>query len=275
MKLFFIQSTGIVLLLIFLFSECHRVPITGRKQFDFVPEGEVVSLAEQQYSEFLKEHQVITGTADAEMVQRVGRNIANAVEKFCAENGLQDRVKGYKWEFNLVKAPQVNAFALPGGKVVVYTGIIPVTHGDAGLATVLGHEIGHVVARHGSERMSQQLFTQLGGTALSVALADKPTLTRDLFLASYGMGTQVGILLPYSRKQESEADHLGLIFMAMAGYDPHQAIDFWERMNKMAQEANTPALLSDHPSNSTRIENLKKELPEAIKYYHPILSNKK
>lgn len=201
------------------------------------------------------------------MVKTVGHKIQGAVEKYMKDNNLSDRLNGYNWEFNLVESNEVNAWCMPGGKVVVYTGILPITQNAGGLAVVMGHEIAHAVARHGDERMSQALLTQLGGVALSVALKDQPEKTQQLWMAAFGAGTQVGVLLPYSRLQESEADHLGLIFMSMAGYDPHIAVDFWGRMAKMNQGQKPPEFLSTHPSDQSRIEKIKSELPEAMKYY--------
>jgi len=200
------------------------------------------------------------------MVKRVGTNIQHAVEEYLAQNNLSNRLEGYKWEFNLVEDEQVNAWCMPGGKVVVYTGILPVTKNEIGLAVVLGHEIAHAIAEHGNERMSQGLIQQLGGAALSVALRDKPQLTRDLFLTAYGVGSTVGILA-YSRTQESEADHLGLIFMAMAGYNPGEAVNFWQRMADMNKGSKPPEFLSTHPSDETRINDIKNWLPDALKYY--------
>lgn len=246
---------------------CSTVPITGRKQLNIIPAPQILSMSFQQYDQFLKEHKVITGTPEARMVERVGRKIQKAVEQYFALKGMSNRLSGYEWEFHLVEDKQVNAWCMPGGKVVVYTGILPITKNEVGLAVVLGHEIAHAVAEHGNERMSQGLMVQLGGMALSKALESKPELTRNLFLTAFGVGAQVGVLLPFSRLQESEADHLGLIFMAMAGYNPQEAIKFWERMASMSKGSKPPEFLSTHPSDETRIKNLKKLLPEAMKYY--------
>ncbi len=262
-----IKSFAIVTL-VFILMACATVPITGRKQLNLIPASQMLTMSFQQYDQFLKEHKVITGTPQAKMVERVGRRIQKAVERYFAERGMSHHLKGYHWEFHLVEDPQVNAWCMPGGKVVVYTGILPVTKTEAGLAVVLGHEIAHAVAEHGNERMSQALMVQLGGLALSKALEDKPKETQQLFLTAFGVGTQVGVLLPFSRTQESEADHLGLIFMAMAGYDPHEAVNFWQRMVKMSKGKNPPEFLSTHPSDETRVRQLKKWLPEALKYYH-------
>ena len=255
-----------VFVLIFLLA-CSTVPITGRRQLNIIPAQQILSMSFQQYDQFLNEHKVIKGTAEARMVERVGRKIQKAVEQYFASKGMSNRLSGYEWEFHLVEDAQVNAWCMPGGKVVVYTGILPITKNEVGLAVVLGHEIAHAVAEHGNERMSQGLMVQLGGLALSKALEQKPEATRNLFLTAFGIGAQVGVLLPYSRLQESEADHLGLIFMAMAGYNPRDAIKFWQRMAKMSAGNKPPEFLSTHPSDETRIKNLKKLLPEALKYY--------
>ena len=256
-----------VLLGLLFAAGCSTVPITGRKQLNMISSQEMMSLSNQQYDDFLKEHKLSTDKQAAYMVQRVGKRIQNAVTRFLVAQNRADLLTGYDWEFNLVEDKQANAWCMPGGKVVVYTGILPVTKDETGLAVVLGHEIAHAIARHGSERMSQELVRQLGGMALDVALKDKPAETRNLWLAAYGVGTQVGAILPYSRVHESEADHLGLIFMAMAGYDPHYAPEFWERMVKLNKGPKPPEILSTHPADETRIANLKKWIPEAMKYY--------
>jgi predicted Zn-dependent protease len=245
---------------------CSTVPITGRRQLSLIPESEMISLSLTQYGQFLKENKVSTDQAKTNMIRRVGERIAKAVETYMAQQGLSDNLKGYQWEFNLVEDKTVNAWCMPGGKVVVYTGLLPVTQNDEGLATVLGHEIAHAVARHGSERMSDQMLVQLGSTSLSAALSSKPQQTQAMANAAFGIGSQVGILLPFSRKQESEADHMGLIFMAMAGYNPNTSVAFWQRMEQQTKSS-TPEFLSTHPVNSTRIAKIKKELPEAMKYY--------
>ncbi|HEX2868108.1 MAG TPA: M48 family metallopeptidase [Ignavibacteriales bacterium] len=251
-----------------LFSlECSTVPLTGRKQLDLVPASQMLSMSFQQYDQFLKQNKLSTDANATAMVKRVGTRIQHAVEKYFADNNLSDQLKGYQWEFNLIESKEVNAWCMPGGKVVVYTGILPLTQDESGLAVVLGHEISHAVAKHGDERMSQALLTQLGGVALQVALRNKPQQTQQLFLAAFGAGAQVGILLPFSRTQESEADHLGLIFMSMAGYDPHTAVPFWERMMAQSKGA-PPEFLSDHPSDQNRINAIKNEIPEAMKYFN-------
>jgi predicted Zn-dependent protease len=261
------RLVGMGLLLVFA-SACSSVPITQRKQLNLVPESTMLSLSQQQYEEFLDTHEVIHDTPESEMVKRVGHNIAQAVEKFMADRNQSDQLAGYHWEFNLVASDEVNAWAMPGGKVVVYSGLLPITKTEAGLATVIGHEVAHVIAQHGNERMSQQLVTQMGGQALSALLASQPEAAQTLWMQVYGVGAQVGVMLPYSRLQESEADHLGLIFMAMAGYDPHAAVGVWERMAQLSG-GGVPEFLSTHPTDQTRIQNIEKELPEAMKYYRP------
>lgn len=247
---------------------CAQDEMTGRRQFNVVPASAMHSMSFQSYSEFLEKHKLSTDAKQTEQVKRVGNRIANAVETYCQQRGWQERLRGYKWEFNLVEDEAVNAWAMPGGKVVVYAGLLPVAENETGLAVVMGHEIAHAVAKHGAERMSQQLVANFGTIALDKALAEKPEQTKNLFLMSYGVGTQVGVLLPFSRLHESEADRLGLIFMAMAGYDPQVAVDFWGRMAAAKEGKDKPLeLLSTHPSDETRISNIKRHLPEAMRYY--------
>jgi predicted Zn-dependent protease len=264
-------SLSMVGLLLIVAVSCSTVPVTGRRQLSLIPSSEMLSMSFQQYGDFLKENKVSTNKAQVELVKKVGNRIKDAVEKYMTEHGLQDRLKGYAWEFNLVENKEVNAWCMPGGKVVVYTGILPVTRDEGGLAVVLGHEIAHAVAEHGSERMSQQMLAQLGGAALSEALKTKPQQTQQIWMGVFGVGAQYGLLLPYSRTQESEADHLGLIFMAMAGYDPNLALDFWQRMAAQSKGSAPPELLSTHPSDETRIAQIRDLLPEALKYYKPTM----
>jgi predicted Zn-dependent protease len=257
---------------IFIFSfvaiSCSTVAITGRKQLNIIPDTEMLSMSFQQYDEFIRTNKISADVNNTNMVKRIGFNVQNAVQRYFAENNMSDRLNGYNWEFNLVESPDVNAWCMPGGKVVVYTGILPLTQDEAGLAVVMGHEVAHAIAEHGGERMSQILLTQLGGIALSEALGSQPQQTRDLWLGVYGLGAQVGVLLPYSRTHESEADRLGLVFMAIAGYDPNVAVGFWERMAAQKQGQAPPEFLSTHPSDKTRIEDIKKNLPEAMKYFN-------
>jgi len=252
---------------VFLMCSCQTVPVTGRQQVSLVPASTILPMSFNSYSDFLSKHKVIESTPQAQSVKRVGSRIQYAVERYMSEKRMSDRLGGYKWEFNLVDDKQVNAWCMPGGKVVVYSGILPVTVDEAGLAVVMGHEIGHAIANHGGERMSQELLAQMGGMALSEAISSKPQETQKLFLGAYGLGSQVGVLLPYGRLQESEADHLGLIFMAMAGYDPREAVDFWKRMAAKKQGSAPPEFLSTHPADATRIRDIDRLIPEAMTYY--------
>lgn len=260
------QFVYLLSILLFLFS-CQTVPITGRQQLSLIPSSEILSMSFQSYSEYLSNHTIITDSEDARMVKRVGQRIQQAVEQYFSEHNMRNQLQGYKWEFNLIDDKEINAWCMPGGKVVVYTGILPIAKDETGLAVIMGHEISHAVAKHGDERMSQGLVTQMGGMLLAKALSEKPKETANLFMAAFGIGTQVGILLPYSRVHESEADHLGLIFMAMAGYDPREAVDFWKRMSKTKQGASPPEFLSTHPADATRIRNIQQLIPEAMTYY--------
>jgi predicted Zn-dependent protease len=262
------RRAGVLLLAALLFiSACSTVPVTGRRQLNLIPESQINGLSLQQYQEFLATHSLSEDPAATAMVLRVGQRIQQAVERFYHQRGEAGALSGYQWEFNLIEDPQVNAWCMPGGKVVVYTGLLPVAVDETGLAVVVGHEVAHAIAQHGNERMSQGLLTQLGGLALDKALENKPAETRGLFMTAYGVGAQVGVLLPYSRLHESEADHLGLIFMAMAGYDPRGALGFWQRMAAAKQGAAPPEFLSTHPADDTRIRNLRELLPEALTYY--------
>jgi predicted Zn-dependent protease len=262
------QLYGLVLFIFsFFIVSCSTVPITGRKQLSLVPSSQILSLSYQQYDEFLQQHQVDNSSSEAALVKKVGKNIQQAVERYFADHNMSDELADYKWEFNLVNSDEVNAWCMPGGKVVIYRGILPVTQDETGLAVVMGHEVAHAVAEHGNERVSQGLITQLGGMALSEAIKNEPSTTQQIYMAAFGLGAQVGYLLPYSRTHESEADRLGLVFMAMAGYDPNAAINFWERMSAQKGGGSPPEFLSTHPSDQTRIRQIREYLPEAMGYY--------
>ncbi len=255
--------------LVLLQLSCSEVAITGRQQFNIVPDSVINSMSIQSYGQFLSQNKLSDNAQQTQMVKRAGSRIQKAVEQYCAENNLLEQLRGYEWEFNLVEDPNVNAWCMPGGKVVVYTGILPIAQGEAGLAVVMGHEIAHAFAKHGSERMTQSLLVEMGGVALSKALETRPAKTKELFMQSYGVGAQVGVLLPYSRVHENEADRLGLMFMAMAGYNPNEAVNFWQRMALAKQGPQPLEILSTHPADSTRISNLQRLLPEAMQYYRP------
>jgi predicted Zn-dependent protease len=250
---------------------CQKNAVTGRQQLLLVDEGELQKLSLQQYHDFLTKNKVVPvgSTRDQERVSRVGKRLATAIEGYYAQQGKADLVKDYKWEFNLVDNKEVNAWCMPGGKVVVYTGLLPVAANDASLAVVMGHEIAHALAQHGNERMSQAMMQQLGGEALSVVMISKPAVTRDIFLNAYGVGSTLGGTLPFGRKQELEADRYGLIMAALAGYDPHEAIAFWQAMSRANQGQQPPEWLSTHPSDATRIGKVKEYADEAMKYYKP------
>lgn len=250
-----------------LLAGCALNMVTGRSQLSLVPESQLQTMAITQYNSFLHENNVLgSGNRDAAMVDRVGARIANAITKYFNNKGQGAVLDGYNWEFNTVESKDINAWCMPGGKVVVYTGLLAVTQNETALAIVIGHEIAHAVAKHGSERMSQGLVQQLGGVALEVALSQKNQQTKDIFMQSYGIGSQLGAILPWSRQQETEADQYGLIFAAMAGYNPQEAIPFWQRMAEVGG-AKPPEFLSTHPSDATRMKKLNQFMPEAMKYY--------
>jgi predicted Zn-dependent protease len=263
-----IKSVYALMALSLFCQACSVVPLTGRKQLNLVPESEMISMSLTSYSDFLKVNPLSTDKTNILLVRNVGSDIAGAVTKYFADNNISNLLDGYKWEFNLVKNDTTrNAWCMPGGKVVVYSGILPVTKDKNGLAVVLSHEIAHAVARHGNERMSQEMLVQFGSIALNEAIKQKPDETKAIFNTAYGVGSQFGVILPYSREHELEADKLGLIFMAMAGYDPQVAVPFWERMAATGG-SRPPEFLSTHPSDATRISKIKSALPEAMKYYH-------
>jgi len=256
------------ILLLTLFA-CQKNSITGRKQLLLLNESDVQKMALTEYRGFLKGNPVVAAgtTRDQIMVAQVGMRISQAVQTYLNSEGKGDLLSGYQWEFNLVNKPDVNAWCMPGGKVVVYTGILPVTQNEQALAVVMGHEIAHAIAKHGNERMSQGLLQQMGGIALSAAVSNKPAETRALFMGSYGISSTVLGILPFSRKHELEADRYGLIFAAMAGYDPREAEGFWKRMAAVGGGNKPPEFLSTHPSDDTRIAKVREYAQEAMKYY--------
>ncbi len=268
-RLTFISKFLSVLCLMAIVYSCRQVPLTGRRQINLLPSSQMLALSTSSYRETLSQSRVVRGTAEANRVNEVGQNIRRAVEAYMRQNNMADQLENFEWEFNLIDDNSVNAWAMPGGKVAVYTGILPITQNEHGLATVMGHEVAHAVARHGNERMSQGLATQLGGLGLQAALSSRPQETQQLFQMAYGVGSQVGVMLPFSRLHESEADRLGVIFMQMAGYNPEEAIPFWERMSQKAGGGSTPEFLSTHPAPATRIRNLRKYINEA-KQYQPV-----
>lgn len=251
-----------------LISACTKVLITGRKQFNIIPAKIMLSMSITNYNSFLSENELSDNVVKSQLVERVGRKVSAAVDTYLEQNNLSEEFGSIEWEFKLVKDDAVNAWAMPGGKIVIYTGILKVTENEAGLATVMSHEIAHVIAKHGSERMTQALMIEMGGLVLQKALEEKPEKTQELFVISYNIGAALTMILPHSRVQENEADHLGLIFMAMSGYDPHEAVDFWQRMADEKKEKDKPMwqFLSTHPTDEIRIENIKSLIPEAMTY---------
>lgn len=245
---------------------CKKVPLSDRRQLSLVPKSQLIASSFTSYNQVLSESKLSNNTEQVQMVRHVGNNIKLAVEEYLRQNNKSDILEGFEWEFNLIADGQVNAWAMPGGKVAFYEGILPVCQTEAGIAVVMGHEVAHAVARHGGERMSQALVQQLGGVALSVALREEPEQTQALAMAAYTGGSTVLGILPFSRLHESEADRLGLTFMAMAGYDPAVAPEFWKRMQAKSQGA-PPEFLSTHPSGKRRIKDLNKWQSEAMKYY--------
>jgi predicted Zn-dependent protease len=261
-----IISSSICIAFILFWAACARVPLTNRQQIVFIPEEEALTMSLKEYEEVKKTSRLSTNKESVAMLKRVGDRVAHAAEDF---------MKGMKrdmlmdWEFILIEdAKTVNAWCMPGGKVAVYTGILPYTKTEAGLAAVVGHEIAHALAQHGNERLSEGLLVELGGLTLSSALTSKPEATKNLWLKAYGIGAQLGFILPYSRTQEYEADRIGAVLMAKAGYDPHEAIAFWERMMG-AGGTKPPEFLSTHPADEKRIAAIKGYLPEAMSYYQP------
>ncbi len=265
MKLFKLSTLVIA---VAFFGSCHKNAVTGKRSLSLVPESELMTMSYSQYDQFLKEHPPLPQSDErVVMVKRLGERIQKSVEQYYAQKGASKDLNGFAWEFNVVDENTVNAWCMPGGKVVVYTGILPVTQDENSLAVVMGHEIAHAVARHGNQRMSQGLLINFGGQALSIALSQKPALTQQLFAQAYGVSTGLGAL-KYSRGHETEADKMGLIFAAMGGYDPEAAVGFWQRMSEGGGQK-PPELLSTHPSDETRIKDLKAFMPEAKKYYKP------
>lgn len=254
------------------FLSCERNALTHRNQLSIVSESEVQAMALTQYSTFLSTNKVVNAVSNknADMVKRVGNRLITAITKYGNENNLSKQLAAYQWEINLVEDKSINAWCMPGGKIVVYTGLLPVTQNETALAIVMGHEIAHAIAEHGKERMNNGLAQQLGGVALQVAMKDKPAETQTIFNTAYGVGSNIGVMLPFSRKNELEADKFGLMFAALAGYDPREAIPFWTRMSQQGGQK-PPEFLSTHPSDEKRIADLQAIMNETVtKYYKPV-----
>lgn len=258
-----LKKTISFIAVLLLLVACKTNPFTGEKNLNFVSNDQLFPSSFQQYDQFLSEHDVIKGTEEAQMIKRVGEKIKTASERYLNANGYQGFLKDFKWEYNLVKDESVNAFAMPGGKIVFFTGILDVAESETGVAVVMAHEIAHALADHGAQRMSAAQLQQLGAVAGTVALSGKSQETQQIFAQAYGLGSQVGVMLPFSRGHESEADRIGLTLMAIAGYDPDEAPELWKRMAAQKDGQAPPEFLSTHPSNQTRINNLQKWAPEA------------
>lgn len=265
-----IQNLLIAVFAVFVMVGCKTNPFTGEKNLNFVSNDQIFPAAFAQYDEFLAENKVVTGTSEARMVKNVGQKIVTASERYLNANGYQGYLKDFAWEFNLVDDKAVNAWAMPGGKVVAYTGILPVAKDETGLAVVMAHEVAHALADHGAQRMSAGQLQQLGAVAGTVALSGKSAQTQQIFAQAYGLGSQFGVMLPFSRSHETEADRIGLTLMAIAGYDPTEAADLWRRMAANSEGQAPPEFMSTHPSSQTRINNLTQWAPaakaEAAKY---------
>jgi predicted Zn-dependent protease len=256
---------GLLLGTALLMNSCGSVPITGRNQLLLVSDSEVLTSSLTQYSEYMKSAPQSTNAQGKAMVTRVGKKIAAATEEYLKNNGLANEVQNFAWEFNLVKDNQINAFCMPGGKIVVYEGLLKICSSDDELAVVVGHEVAHAVAKHSNERISQELLAQYGASIVSQALSEKSENIQKIGNTVYGLGAQYGVTLPFSRKHESEADYMGLIFMTMAGYNPNTAVTFWQKMSASGG-ASIPEFMSTHPSDATRISDIQKYLPELQKY---------
>lgn len=256
----------ILILPILLFGiiySCATNPFTGKSTLALVSDSTIFPSAFQQYNQFIKENKVITGTADAKRVETVGMKIKAAAEKYLNATGNKGYLKDYAWEYKLVESKEVNAWCMPGGKIVFYTGILPITKDETGMAVVMGHEVSHALLNHGQQRMSTDLLQQLGAAGVSGVVGNKSAQTQELAMQAYGATTQYAVTLPFSRSQESEADKIGLTLMAIAGYNPDASIAFWERMSANSGAGAPPEFMSTHPSNATRIANLRKLIPEA------------
>lgn len=257
------KKQTLIMASLLMLAGCGSVPITGRKQLLLVSDQEVLSSSLTQYNDYIKSAQKSTNASQIAMVTRVGKKIAAATEQYLKNNGLSTDVKDFSWEFNLVKSDEINAFCMPGGKIVVYEGLMKLVSSDDELAVVMGHEVAHAVAKHSNERISQQMLTQYGAELLGQSISQKSEMVQAIAGTVYGIGSQYAVTLPFSRKHETEADYMGLILMTMAGYNPDKAITFWQKMSA-GTNGKIPEFMSTHPSDSRRISDIQKELP-AIK----------
>ena len=271
MKIISRSITALTCSALLLLSSCGSVPITGRRQLNLVSDGEILSASATQYKQFISQSQLSSNTTYNAKVTQVGRRLAAATNAYLKQNGYESMLSSLSWEFNVVDSKQVNAFCMPGGKIVVYTGLLNLVgngpHSDDELAAVMGHELSHALAKHANERISNQLLLQAGGQILGAAVNTRSQLLGGLINQAYGLGAQVGVMLPFGRKQEYEADKMGLVLMAMAGYNPRYAVNFWQKMSASKGGAQQNELLSTHPSDANRIKEIQAYLPNALKYY--------
>lgn len=262
------MKKSVSLFLIAVLTACSTVPITNRSQFTAIPSSQMLELSNESYNTVLEQEKLSDNTSQINEIKQVGRRVTGAVEEYFKENDRTSLIEGYKWEYNLIANDAKNAWCMPGGKIAFYEGIMPICQNKNGIAVVMAHEIAHAVAKHGNERMSQQLALQLGGMALNEALQEESETTIQLAMTAFGVGAQLGVMLPYSRKHENEADELGLYFMAMAGYDPREAPELWKRMQASGSGGGPPEFLSTHPDAEKRIKHLNKLMPKAMEYYN-------
>ncbi len=253
------------LIAILLLTACGSVPLTGRRQMLLVSDSELLSASLTQYNDYMKTATKSTDKTKSAMVTRVGKNIAAATESYLKQSGMASEIANFSWEFTLVKSDEVNAFCMPGGKIVVYEGLLPLVSSEDELAVVVGHEVAHAVAKHSNERMSQELLAQYGASIVGAALSTKSNAVQTLGNTVFGLGAQLGVMLPYSRQHEYEADYMGLVFMTMANYDPNSAVTFWQKMSSVSGNAEASDFMSTHPSDSKRIAEIQRHLPEMLK----------
>ena len=259
------QITG-VLIAILILASCGSVPLTGRKQMLLVSDSELLTASLTQYDEYMKSATKSTDKTKSAMVERAGKKIASATEAYLKQNGLEKELSNFSWDFSLIKSDDVNAFCMPGGKIVVYEGLLPLMSSEDELAVVIGHEVAHAVAKHSNERMSQELLAQYGSSILNAALSTKSSAMQTIGGTVFGLGAQLGVMLPYSRQHEYEADYMGLVFMTMAGYNPSTAVAFWQKMSSASGGGNSSDFMSTHPSDSKLIAEIQRRLPEMEKY---------
>lgn len=267
----FILSVTTALTVTFFACNGGKNAVTNRNQSGLVSEAQMQQMAKEEYRQFIDSVRPVTGTANAEMVKRIGSRISSAITKFYTSQGKGSALDGYEWEYNLVNSNEANAWCMPGGKIVVYSGILPLTQNENALAVVMGHEIAHAVAEHGRERMASEIKRQGLGSIASLILTGTGVSqqTSNVFLSVYDVGSQYGYALPHSRSQELEADRLGLTYCALGGYNPQEAVSFWQRMAAASGGQKPPEFMSTHPADATRIKQIQQELPEAMKYYKP------